>query len=1239
MGRKWIQFGDWIVIRVEALFSARIAPTKQTTAMASPTLPPPEAPPKPASKAGPSKIDKRIRQTRQQLKRNDFAAGILALAVGLLGYLLIATIADHWLVAGGLGFWSRLLLFLGLVGGAGWYCARILFPPLIYQVNPIYAAKTLEQARPTLKNGLINLLLLRREEKTDHENPLSERVIESLEATTASEIDLIPAEVAIDRIHLIRRGYVLVALVAIAAIYFVFSPKSPVPSFGRVLWPWARIAAPSRVQIDQVRPGDTTVFQGRTVTVSAVVEGLGNGEEVLLHYSTDDGQLVDQTIPMAPGNGPGRYECQVPPTKAGLQQSLRYYLTAGDCTTFDYALEMEVPPTIVVDSVTYKYPKYTGLGERIDTDAADIRAIEGTRIAIQATANREIQWAGIELDGEATRRVRMRADGRQAYGQFALKLDEDGESGQRWYQIRFAESETGEGRENLDPVRHRIEVFPDRPPQVRLVDPPTENATVPLDGVAEIRIEASDPDFALSRVAFLAERDGRPLPIPLLLDRTDTRRGYEGQFDATYRFEPGKLRLRVGDEVQYKAVAEDNRQPQRNRSETEPRWLKIGPPEQTDPGQSKEPAQTDPQGQQQQRPGEGPQNPNEKGDSGESEEPQMGSEQNDSSQSGEEGDQGAESDQTKPSEQAEQGSNEESDQSGEGDSSKKSENQQGGKDSQEGGQPDQQGEQGNENRDEPVNGETNPGDVFEEALEQMKKEQEEGGANQPKEGGQQSESGSQPGENSQPKPGEESKPGEGEPAGKPQAGEQSENAEEHEGDSGVQPNRTEQAPGEKGEEGSEPPQDMGGQGGQPDGTSPNESTGQSPKTESDASGGKPTGKPGQGESSEDAETVDGGKAKPEDLENADIESAERKPGDPGDGKEPDHSQKPQPGSPKSGEPAGGRSGEKPEDAQPTPMPQEANQPNTEKPTGSKPADQQEQSEATSPSTSKEQSDQEQREPVDGDKSGNGGKGGGQDSDQQGTGNPGSSTPDEEGGKPGGEQGEGETGPGAGENVPTDQSTGNQAKQPGGKGQGKGDSQGESPTQDSEQNPQMPSGQQEAPQEPNEASGGAPGTDPSKRGESDPKGHQPGGGTGPKGTTGEGEDQEFRPEAANKEYAEKATNLALEYLENELNKAEPNQELLDNLGWTRDDLKDFVSRWQKMKADAKESGPKGDSARRDLDDALKSLGLRPSGTSMKGGQMEHDSILKTESFRSTPPAAWRELTQEYTKSIGRQEAPQ
>ena len=51
-----------------------------------------------------------------------------------------------------------------------------------------------------------------------------------------------------------------------------------------------------------------------------------------------------------------------------------------------------------------------------------------------------------------------------------------------------------------------------------------------------------------------------------------------------------------------------------------------------------------------------------------------------------------------------------------------------------------------------------------------------------------------------------------------------------------------------------------------------------------------------------------------------------------------------------------------------------------------------------------------------------------------------------------------------------------------------------------------------------------------------------------------------------QYAEQATNLVLEYLEDSL-KDKIDRDLLDELGWTEEQLRDFLRRWQKMRNEA------------------------------------------------------------------------
>ena len=59
------------------------------------------------------------------------------------------------------------MLFAVLVGGVGYFAYRRLWPLCVRAINPVYAAQTIEQASPSLKNSLINLLLFRQQPSGD----------------------------------------------------------------------------------------------------------------------------------------------------------------------------------------------------------------------------------------------------------------------------------------------------------------------------------------------------------------------------------------------------------------------------------------------------------------------------------------------------------------------------------------------------------------------------------------------------------------------------------------------------------------------------------------------------------------------------------------------------------------------------------------------------------------------------------------------------------------------------------------------------------------------------------------------------------------------------------------------------------------------------------------------------------------------------------------------------------------
>ena len=91
-------------------------------------------------------------------------------------------------------------------------------------------------------------------EVVHHLDALARRVFEGLQFRTAAELSQVTTGTTVDRLHVIRLGYLLASLVAICCLYVVLSPKNPLVSFGRVILPWSRIGAPTRVSIDAGRP-------------------------------------------------------------------------------------------------------------------------------------------------------------------------------------------------------------------------------------------------------------------------------------------------------------------------------------------------------------------------------------------------------------------------------------------------------------------------------------------------------------------------------------------------------------------------------------------------------------------------------------------------------------------------------------------------------------------------------------------------------------------------------------------------------------------------------------------------------------------------------------------------------------------------------------------------------------------------------------------------------------------------
>ncbi len=1270
--------------------------------MSSETAPRLSSPPQTEAASAPDRyeilIENRLGQTRRHVKWVDVTDGAITLAIGVLLYLMLAAVIDQWLVTGGLGRWERLGLWAGLWLGAGFYSWRRLLPPLVHRVNPIFAAATIEKSEPSLKNSLINFLLLRAERRQ-----VAPVVYREIEHRAASDLSRVSVDTAVDRTRIVRLFCVLAAAVAVFSLYLVLSAKNPLRSAARVLWPWSAIEVPTRVSIRDVQPGDTAAFNGQWLVVSAEVTGLKDGEPVSLIYSTADRESVDQVVPLTRFNGEYRHQCRFPPDKLGLQQDCEYCLVAGDARTRPFQIRVQTAPAIAIDRVDYHYPAYTGMADQSVAQQGDLRAIEGTSVTLYATANTDIKPNSAQIDLDCTGRVgiEMTVAGRSATGHLVLRLNPDDPSQpeHKSYQLRFSDPQ---GQENRSPSRHTIQVIRDGPPDVRIVEPAQAEVRVAVNGRMPVRVCAED-DFGLRGVTLWIQQVGKSpqrLLAQSLLERKAPQPALAGPFQGEGNFEPARMGLKAGDRVQYWAEAEDNKEPEPGRAATTHQVMVVVGPEPGGPtannasrgagGQSKQ----GPQGKNRQS----GQHPGEKGGQSPAQPQPQGAADTQSSPSTNQADSpnaSQPSGENQPPKDKQENKNNRGNKNRQGDKEAKSADSSQSPDQQpasdksgQGNQRPQPGEKGSVGKSEgnPSQQAGKQGDQTQPGNPQGGQEgagQEQDGhgqSGQPSGGGsQQSQASKQPNERVDPEDSasavqeilndrqeqkRQPQSAKGESGGtqqdnpqqadnRPQAGNEA---------SRKEPSAQPAAKSQSGMEGSgSRPSDGHPSGGQKSNTQP--SSGQ-PTAQPPAGGEKSTGQQTAAAASKAAEPSD-----------ERLSGAKPKEGTAG-------SAKPSQGKPNEGKPnEGNRSQAKPEAAgdhekspanmgndQPTGAEQAANKPPAAEANGGE----------------KSAAQKAQAAP------GNSGKPeprGNKASDTESPkSQPANQTPAGEASnvkKSGGERtagpgspaaqpsasGNSQLGPRAPENqakpaekpadggatgrpsgAKQDQVAAGQQKNAPAESKADAGSEKVASSHAPSKQPESPTAGQKKELSGNQSasdqssgengasasgkSGEAVKTGQNASGKPGQQGGEPGGGR-PSGEQAGGQvSPESNPAAdqTNLDYTRKQTELALEYLRDQLAKEKPH--VLKRLGWTKDDAARFLKRWQEMQRAAAQQGAEGAAARRRLDDALRSLGLRPHGTQIgRGGTAADQQQNLRSAGRYAPPHAWAEQLREYLRGVG------
>ena len=285
------------------------------------------------------------------------------------------------------------------------------------------------------------------------------------------------------------------APVGVARTLIALSPEGPQP-----------VANASEFSVE-VEPGTTEIEKGTSLLVLARITG----------------QVpADATLVMQPAAGE--------PTQLEMTRSLEDPVFGGRIAavteSFDYRIEFggRTSPTFRVTVFEYPrleradarlvYPSYTGLEQRVIQDVRTISVVEGTQVTLICKLNKPVKSARFVDRSPVAPRQESRTSADAASAKDAeKKSDVDGESGLRlaerdaYYEATLTATKSRRlrlelidesDRRNVEQADITINVVPNQPPTLKLVQPAKDTEVSPLEEL-DVKATAWD-DFGVKRM-------------------------------------------------------------------------------------------------------------------------------------------------------------------------------------------------------------------------------------------------------------------------------------------------------------------------------------------------------------------------------------------------------------------------------------------------------------------------------------------------------------------------------------------------------------------------------------------------------------------------------------------------------------------------------------------------------------------------------------------------------------------
>lgn len=144
-----------------------------------------------------------------------------------------------------------------------------------------------------------------------------------------------------------------------------------------------------------VTPGNATVRRNSDLAIHARVEGF-HPRDVQVFVRFADRQDWERA-PMQPAEGQeSRFDFRLYAVRAPLQ----YYVDAEGTRSGEHNVTVVDLPRIERVQLTYEYPQWTGLDQKVDDSSRDISAVEGTNVKVEVVADGPLDAPALIVNGQ-----------------------------------------------------------------------------------------------------------------------------------------------------------------------------------------------------------------------------------------------------------------------------------------------------------------------------------------------------------------------------------------------------------------------------------------------------------------------------------------------------------------------------------------------------------------------------------------------------------------------------------------------------------------------------------------------------------------------------------------------------------------------------------------------------------------------------------------------------------------------